>query len=166
VKYCVFYGTNNRMLTSQQIALVKSSWRMLRGIEPAIMAGAFYAKLFADHPALKRMFPKDMEPQYIKLMAMLHSMVVHLDKLDIMAADIDAMAKRHTGYCVKPKHYAMIGEALLWTLEKGLGKDWTPAVAEAWNTCYQHLAETMIAAAAGAPTGQTNFWRSQPFYFH
>jgi len=139
------------MLSAHHIALVKSSWRMLRGIEPAILAGTFYAKLFADHPALKRMFPKDMEPQYMKLMDMLHAMVIHLDKLDIMAADMGALAKRHTGYGVKPKHYAMIGEALLWTLEKGLGKDWTPEVAEAWGTCYNQLAETMIAAAAGAP---------------
>jgi hemoglobin-like flavoprotein len=28
---------------------------------------------------------------------------------------------RHTGYGVKPDHYRLVGNALLWTLEKGLG---------------------------------------------
>jgi hypothetical protein len=32
-----------------------------------------------------------------------------------------ALAKRHVGYGAKAEHYPVVGAALLWTLEKGLG---------------------------------------------
>ena len=37
-----------------------------------------------------------------------------------------ALAKRHVGYGAKAEHYPVVGGALLWTLEKGLGDAWTP----------------------------------------
>ncbi len=61
-----------------------------------------------------------------------------------MSADIQAMAQRHVGYGVKPAHYKLVGNALLWTLEKGLGDDWTQDVKNAWTACYTLLADTMI----------------------
>jgi hemoglobin-like flavoprotein len=41
----------------------------------------------------------------------------------------------------------MVGEALLWTLEKGLGNDWNLEVKKAWLACYDMISETMISAA-------------------
>jgi hemoglobin-like flavoprotein len=35
---------------------------------------------------------------------------------------------------------------LLWTLKKGLGNDFTPAVSAAWTTIYSLLANIMIEA--------------------
>ncbi len=137
------------MLTEEQILLVKKTWRLLRGIDPSIVAGAFYAKLFTSHPAIKKMFPKDMEPQYVKLIDMLSAVVSRLDRLDELTDEIAAMAERHVGYGVKPEHYKLVGEALLWTLEKGLGNDWTPAVKAAWTEAYTVLADTMINASHG-----------------
>ena len=123
---------------------------MLKGIEASVVAGAFYAKLFSTYPGLKRLFPKDMEPQYIKLMDMLTSIVSRLDRLEEYRGELSAMAHRHVGYGVKPEHYKMVGEALLWTLEKGLGKDWTPLVKEAWQKAYGIIADSMIQASTNA----------------
>jgi hemoglobin-like flavoprotein len=134
------------MLTEEQILLVKRTWRMLRGIDPSVVAGAFYAKLFSSYPGIKRMFPKDMEPQYAKLMDMLNALVARLDRLGELSEEIEAMAERHVTYGVKPDHYKLVGEALLWTLEKGLGHDWTPPVKAAWTEAYTLLSETMINA--------------------
>jgi len=117
----------------EQILLVKKTWRMLRGIDPSIVTGAFYTKLFSDHPGLRKMFPKDMEPQYVKLMDMLNAIVAMLDKLDELTDEIAAMAERHIGYGVKNNHYKHVGDALLHTIEKGLGNDWNPAVKAAWT---------------------------------
>ena len=61
------------------------------------------------------------------------------------------LAIRHRDYGTKPKHYASVGQALLWTLEKGLGYDWNEEVAEAWLTCYTLLSNTMIDAANETP---------------
>jgi len=40
---------------------------------------------------------------------------------------------------------------LLWTLERGLGSDWNPELAEAWTQCYTLLADTMISATGHQP---------------
>ena len=45
----------------------------------------------------------------------------------------------------------MVGGALLWTLEKGLGPDWTSEVAEAWTAAYATLSGYMISQAYGRP---------------
>ena len=41
-----------------------------------------------------------------------------------------------------------VGAALLWTLEQGLGLDFTPDVREAWVTAYGFLSSAMIAASS------------------
>lgn len=131
----------------EQIKLVKQSWRLFRNIEPAIVGDLFYSKLFAENPSLKKMFPKDMTQQYNKLIDMITVIVIRLDHLELLTEDITAMAQRHKGYGVKPEHYQLVGGALLWTLEKGLGKDWTPQVKDAWVTCYNLLSSIMITAS-------------------
>jgi hemoglobin-like flavoprotein len=60
-----------------------------------------------------------------------------------------ALAKRHVEYGVKAKDYAPVGEALLWTFERGLGAQWTPDVKAAWATAYAVLSEYMIGEAYG-----------------
>jgi nitric oxide dioxygenase len=48
------------------------------------------------------------------------------------------------------KHYDTVAEALLWTLEKGLGEAFTPETRQAWITVYGVLASTMKDAAKAA----------------
>jgi len=131
-------------MTDEQIQLVKKSWKKFRGVNPAVVGDLFYSKLFIDNPSLRKMFPSDMEKQYEKLIDMLNAIVIRLDKLQEMSVEIQAMAQRHVGYGVKPAHYKLVGNALLWTLEKGLGDDWTEDVKAAWTACYTILADTMI----------------------
>ena len=131
-------------MTDEQIIRIKKSWKIFRGIDPVLVGDTFYSKLFSDHPALRRMFPKNMERQYKKLMDMISTIVARLDKFDELNDEIAGMARRHTQYGVRPEHYKMVGATLLWTLEQGLGADWTPATKEAWTICYTRLAETMI----------------------
>ena len=45
----------------------------------------------------------------------------------------------------------VVGQALLATLEKGLGKEWTESVKSAWTDVYGTVASTMKAGAAEAP---------------
>lgn len=78
---------------------------------------------------------------------MLSMIVGRLNNLEELTEDISEMAKRHAGYGVKPEHYKIAGDALLWTLHQGLGPDWDDEVKEAWANCYQMLASTMIAAS-------------------
>lgn len=132
------------MLSAREVSLIKKSWNQVRNIDPVAVGDAFYTKLFFEHPELRKMFPGEMDVQYIKLMDMLNTMVTHLDKLDELTGDIIAMAKRHEGYGVKPEHYEPVGQALLWTLKTGLGAEWTEELKEAWTKCYGIVANAMI----------------------
>ena len=138
-------------MNQEQIKLVKQSWKLFRNIDPALVGDLFYSKLFTDNPQVKKMFPKDMTQQYNKLIDMITVIVIRLDHLDMLTGDIAAMAQRHVGYGVKTEHYKLVGDALLWTLEKGLGHDWTPEVKDAWETCYNLLAGIMITASSETP---------------
>jgi hemoglobin-like flavoprotein len=60
-----------------------------------------------------------------------------------------ALATRHVGYGARKEHYPVVGAALLWTLEKGLGDGWTPDVADAWTAAYGTLSGFMISEAYG-----------------
>ena len=63
---------------------------------------------------------------------------------------VKQLAQRHVGYGVKDEHYATVGEALIWTLEQGLGEDFTPDVREAWTEAYTYFADVMIEASREA----------------
>ena len=85
------------------------------------------------------MFPDDMTEQRKKLMATLAVVVGGLTNLEAILPAASALAKRHVNYGAKAEHYPVVGGALLWTLEKGLGDGWTPEVAEAWTAAYGTL---------------------------
>ncbi len=136
-------------MTEEQIHLVKKTWKVFRGIDPHVIGDTFYSKLFTDQPGLRKLFPKNMDDQYRKLIDMLSTVVGRLEKMDELSDDIAAMAHRHVQYGVRPAHYKLVGNALLWTLKQGLGKDWTPEVHTAWTTCYTAIADTMINASSG-----------------
>ena len=62
---------------------------------------------------------------------------------------VKMLAVKHVSYGVVPAHYAKAGEALIWTLEQGLGPDFTPKTKAAWLATYEALAGIMIAEAYG-----------------
>lgn len=136
------------MVTTIDIELIKKSWIDVRKIKPEILGDVFYTKLFYDHPELRKMFPQEMDEQNKKLIDMLNVIIERLEDLDEIKGEIVAVAKRHVDYGVKPEHYNMVGKALLWTLQKGLGKDWTEELKTAWLNCYDELSGTMINAAS------------------
>ena len=135
-------------MTKEEIILIKRTWKLFREINPTVVGDTFYSKLFLENPSVRKMFPKDMNQQYQKLIDMLSTIVGRLDNLEELSSDIAAMGQRHVAYGVKPAQYQKVGEALLWTLEQGLGKDFTPEVKDAWTKCYTSLADAMINAGA------------------
>lgn len=81
-----------------------------------------------------------------KLIGMLATAVNSLHKLDTIVPAVRDLGRRHKGYGVSDDHYAPVGAALLWTLEQGLGGDFTPDVRTAWTEAYTTLAGVMKAA--------------------
>ena len=131
-----------------QIELVQESFSKVAPISEAA-AVIFYDRLFEVAPSVKAMFPADMTEQRKKLMMMLAAVVGGLKNLDSILPAASALAKRHVGYGAKPEHYPVVGGALLYTLEKGLGEAWTPELEEAWTAAYGTLSGYMISEAYG-----------------
>jgi hemoglobin-like flavoprotein len=135
-------------MTPDQVTLVQQSFAKVAPISEAA-AVLFYDRLFEVAPSVKPMFPADMTEQRKKLMATLAVVVGGLGNLESILPAASALAKRHIGYGAKPEHYPVVGGALLWTLEKGLGESWTPEVKDAWTAAYGTLSGFMIAEAYG-----------------
>ena len=144
---CSNLEMNNKGMTQKQIFLVQQTWKIFRKIRPEIIGDVFYSKLFVEMPALEKLFVNPLSNQYKKLIDMISLVVGRLHNFDEITNDIRELAKRHVGYGVKPAHYKLVGEALLWTLQQGLGKDWNEEVKEAWEQCYKIMSDTMIEAA-------------------
>jgi hemoglobin-like flavoprotein len=132
-------------MTPQQVELVQTSFKKVVPIA-ATAADLFYNRLFEIAPETRAMFPKDLTEQKGKLMSMLGTAVTNLHKLDTILPAVKELGQRHKGYGVTAAHYAPVGAALLWTLEKGLGADFTPDVKAAWTETYSALAGVMTAA--------------------
>jgi len=133
-------------MTPKQIALVQESWQKVRNVAEAA-ARLFYARLFALDPSLAAMFRGDLREQGCKLIAMISVAVDGLARIETLVPVIEALGRRHAGYGVKDYHYATVAEALLWTLEQALGKDFTPETKQAWTEAYGMLANAMQGAA-------------------
>ena len=137
-------------MTPEQVKLVQDSFAKIAPISETA-AVLFYDRLFEVAPAVKSMFPPDMTEQRRKLMATLAVVVNGLSNLESILPAASALAVRHISYGARAEHYPVVGAALLWTLEKGLGDAWTPDVAAAWTTAYGTLSGYMISEAYGRP---------------
>jgi hemoglobin-like flavoprotein len=137
-------------MTPDQVKLVQQSFAKVAPISDAA-AVLFYDRLFDIAPKVRAMFPTDMTEQRQKLMATLAVVVGGLGNLESILPAASALAKRHVSYGAKAEHYPVVGAALLWTLEKGLGEGWTADVADAWAAAYGTLSGFMISEAYGRP---------------
>jgi len=136
-------------MTPKQVELVQTTWAKCIPIADQA-AALFYGRLFELDPNLRPLFKTDIKEQGKKLMQMITAAVRGLSDVPKLIPVVQDLGRRHVGYGVKDEHYATVGTALLWTLEKGLGADFTPEVKEAWTTTYTVLADTMKNAAQQA----------------
>src|SRR5215467_2262280 len=134
------------MVTAAQKTLVQDSFATIAPIADDA-AALFYRRLFEIDPSLEPMFRGDMKEQRKKLMQMLTAAVKGLDRLEQLVPVVEDLGRRHAGYRVEERHYETVGEALLWTLSMGLGRDFTPEVEAAWAAVYELLSTTMKNAA-------------------
>jgi len=138
-------------MTPDQIARVRASWTLVVPVADTV-AARFYERLFALDPTLRPLFVHtDPASQRRKLVQTLAVVVAAIDDLSRLLPAVEALGRRHTAYGVTDAHYATVGEALLWTLERGLGDTFDDATRGAWAAAYGLLATAMQRAAVPAP---------------
>lgn len=133
-------------MTPNQKELVRSSWAKVVPIQETA-AELFYNRLFEEYPEVKPLFKGDMKKQGKKLMKMLNQAVGSLDNIEALIEPLKGAGKAHKGYGVKADDYDKVGASLLWTLEAGLGDDFTTEVKDAWAETYTTLSGVMIDGA-------------------
>lgn len=140
--------TTPAALSPRQIALVRESFAAVIPIRQTA-ATLFYARLFELVPEVRPLFPRDLDAQGAKLMAVLAAVVHDLDRPEVMRPNIEALALRHVGYGATAAHYPAVGAALIWTLEQGLGARFTEEVRAAWAAAYGQLSGIMLDSVRG-----------------
>ena len=134
-------------MDTNQIQTLQGSFSLIEPIADTA-ASLFYSRLFELDPSLRRLFTSDLKEQGKKLMSSIKLVVTGLENPEKIMPAVRSLGKRHAGYGVQPEHYATVGEALLWTLETGLGEAYTPEVEAAWVNAYGFLSALMQNAAA------------------
>lgn len=132
-------------VTAQETRVLRDTWSRVAQRDNA--AELFYGKLFELDPGLREFFPRDMRAQRMKLTATLEHVVSCLDRFDVLVDEVRALGRRHRDYGATALDYSTVGDALLWTLEHGLGEAWTSEAERAWEKTFTLLSQTMVRAA-------------------
>jgi nitric oxide dioxygenase len=105
------------------------------------LAAQFYARLFELAPEVRPMFKGDMAEQGRKLMQMIHIAVNGLNKFDMLVPQLQTLGERHVSYGVTREQYMLVGEALLWALERTLRDRFTEETRDAWSMVYEAIVD-------------------------
>ena len=139
-------------MTPEQVQIIKLTFAQVMGSKDKV-GRLFYDRLFTIAPETRPLFKGDIDAQSRKLMETLALAIGMLRDMPTLVATLEALAQRHVGYGVRDEHYDKVGEALLWTLEQGLGPAFTPDARAAWTALYGAVAQIMRKAAAGPRPG-------------
>jgi len=138
-------------MTPEQARLVTNSWNSVASIADSAIE-QFYNRLFEIDPSARALFRvTDMPEQRRKVIEALSLALQSLDDLAALTPTLQELGRRHHRYGVTATHYDSVGQALLWTLEQGLGNAWTPAMAAAWTELYGQLSGVMKGTGYDEP---------------
>ncbi|HEX6053187.1 MAG TPA: globin domain-containing protein [Gemmatimonadaceae bacterium] len=129
-------------ITPAHASELRRTWQLVAPMADEA-AQLFYARLFELDPSLRSLFHTGADVRRRKLMDALTFIVTSADRPEDLLPMLAALGERHVAYGVRAEHYATAGEALLWTLDQGLGALRTPAAREAWVTTYAVIAAAM-----------------------
>ncbi|HET7363243.1 MAG TPA: globin domain-containing protein [Burkholderiales bacterium] len=132
-------------VTRDQAEIVRLSWRAVLPVG-ATFAELFYGRLFALDPDLRRLFKDDIVEQGRNLTAMLSVASANLAKPERISVALRQLGKRHAAYGVRPEHFALVEDALLFALEHALIDVFTAEAKAAWQAAYAVITSEMLEA--------------------
>ena len=136
-------------MTREQANLIRDCFDALWPVHRKL-ARTFYRKFFELAPDAQRLFSSDMERQYLNLMNMLAAIVGALDERQLFQSIIHQSGAQHARFGVSTRHFTAFGDALIWSLEKQFGAEFTPELRKAWVALYSLVKDLMINAAKQA----------------
>jgi NAD(P)H-flavin reductase/hemoglobin-like flavoprotein len=137
--------------------LVKESFAHLMSAGPEAME-YFYARLFADHPDSRALFPMAMSAQRERMFAALTRLIWSLDTEPGCAELLRQLGVEHRKFGVTERHYSAFFAALLATARHFIGADWRPETEAAWQGALASVSAAMRAAASAEAALSPPWW--------
>jgi hemoglobin-like flavoprotein len=110
----------------------------------------FYARLFEAAPAVRPLFPEDMQRQKTMLLGALVLLRKSLRDLDAIVPKLRELGARHVAYGAEPAHYPVVGQVLIASMAQVAGDAWRPRYERAWAAAFDVVAGAMLDGAASA----------------
>jgi hemoglobin-like flavoprotein len=148
-------GVSTEDVGKRQMRLVQDSWAV---IEKNLDAHGvkFFVKIFELEPSLLQLFKfrdsKDLahspglHAHANAVMRIVGEAVAGLSEPETLIPVLRSLGAAHARYGVKASDFNVVGKALLWTLEQGLGDMWNGKVQEAWTHTYTKIQSVMSPA--------------------
>ncbi len=125
------------------IQRLKMSFNLLAPRGPELM-DRFYAHLFSKHPAMRKMFPRDMSGQKNKLLAALVLVVKNLRNPEQMQPVLIEMGRRHVAYGTERQHYPVFRNTLVQVMANMAGEKWSAQLTADWTAALSVVAAIML----------------------
>ena len=149
-------GRPETPLTEDMKAEVSETWKLVA--EDLERHGiVFFKRIFELAPEALALFSFRDEPNLYespalkkhatKVMTTVGVAVAGLADLEKLVPVLHGLGERHKARGVLPAHFDVVGAALLYALEQGLGARWTDNVRDAWAGVYKLVSSTMIEGA-------------------
>ena len=110
----------------------------------------FYTRLFEAAPAVRPLFPEDMQRQKTMLLGALVLLRKSLRNLDAIVPKLRELGARHVAYGALPEHYPVVGATLVASLAAVAGDEWKDEYEQAWCAAYAVVAAVMMEGAEQA----------------
>lgn len=107
----------------------------------------FFSRLFEIAPYVRPMFKEDLKVQGRRFMLSLAMIVHNLESAEIITPMLQKLGRDHRSHGVTFGHYDIAASALLWTLERCLGGEFTDEVRNSWISLYTYVSGIMKKAA-------------------
>ncbi len=134
-------------ISARQKQLVQQTLRQVAPLAETASA-LYYMRLFELDPSLRAVFTPDLQVQSRKLLSMIAYNRDGLEYSETLILSLHQLGRRFAENGLIPSDYETVGDALLWTLARGLGAAFTAEVREAWEAVYGLLSDVAIEASA------------------
>ncbi|MCS5708690.1 NO-inducible flavohemoprotein [Candidatus Berkiella cookevillensis] len=134
------------MLDEYTIRIIKSTVPILEK-HAEQLTYHFYKRMFSHNPEVIPLFNSAHQStghQQKALAGAICSYAANIDNLEALGSSIELIAQKHASLQIKPKHYPIVGQNLLASIQEILGNGATDEVIQAWAQAYDFLANILI----------------------
>lgn len=133
-------------MNTKQRELVTNSWH---SCDKTAVVTELYTHLFSRHPTLENLFLGDNKALIRKFLDTVDLIVNHLSIGETddfsLPSQLQLLGQQHVAYGVQTRHYQLVEEALLSSLEAELGETFDTNTKLAWQIAYRDVSAIMLS---------------------